>query len=282
MRERDIQTGPRGLRLRVCEWGEPGDSPPLVILHGYLEQGAAWERVAAQMTGRYVVAPDQRGHGLSEHVGAGGFYHFWDYVSDLDALVQSLGGTVDLVGHSMGGTVASYYAGTSPDAIRRLVLVEGLGPPDMTAIAVQRSRKFLADHRRNRPHRILPDLEDAIRRMRHWNTSLPDAEAERLARRITTPHPDGGLVWTWDVLHRATAPVPFSEALFIAWIREIRAPTLLVEGGDSVFRVPHTSERAAALTDARAVSIAGAGHLVHHDRPEALARVIRDHLSREP
>jgi len=277
--ERDFQVGPRGLRLRLCEWGTPGGDPPVVILHGYLEQGAAWRRVAEHLPDRYIVAPDQRGHGLSDHVGAGGFYHFWDYVSDVDALVTSLGGCVDLVGHSMGGTVATYYAGARNEAVRRLVLVEGLGPPDMTAIALKRSRDFLDDQRRPRQHKKLPDLAAAVRRMRHWNTSLTPDEAERLAGRITTAHPDGGLVWTWDPLHRSTAPFPFSAELFHAWIRAITAPTLLVEGSTSLFRVPDGLERAASLTDARSVSIDGAGHLIHHDRPEALARVIRDHLS---
>jgi len=251
----------------------------VVILHGFLEQGAAWERVAEQLPGRYIIAPDQRGHGLSEHIGAGGFYHFWDYVSDLDALVTSLGGTVDLVGHSMGGTVATYFAGARSDAVRRLVIVEGLGPPDMTAAALKRSRDFLEHLRKPRTHRRLEDLSAAVARMRYWNTTLASEVAERLAERITEPHPEGGLRWTWDPLHRATAPVPFSAELFQQWIRAITAPTLLVEGSASLFRVPDGAERAASLTDARSVTIDGAGHLIHHDRPEALARVIREHLS---
>ena len=279
MIERDFQVAPRGLRLRLCEWGTPGAEPPVVILHGFLEQGAAWERVAEQLPGRYIIAPDQRGHGLSEHIGAGGFYHFWDYVSDLDALVTSLGGTVDLVGHSMGGTVATYFAGARSDAVRRLVIVEGLGPPDMTAAALKRSRDFLEHLRKPRTHRRLEDLSAAVARMRYWITTLASEVAERLAERITEPHPEGGLRWTWDPLHRATAPVPFSAELFQQWIRAITAPTLLVEGSASLFRVPDGAERAASLTDARSVTIDGAGHLIHHDRPEALARVIREHLS---
>jgi len=277
--ERDFQVGPRGLTLRLCEWGEPNDRTPIVILHGFLEQGAAWDRVAAHLPGRYIVAPDQRGHGLSGHVGAGGFYHFWDYISDLDALVADLGGEVDLVGHSMGGTVATYFAGARNKSVRRLVLVEGLGPPDMVSIALQRSRSFLEDLRNPRSHKPIPDLVDAVRRMRRWNTSIPDYEAERLAQRITRPHPDGGLMWTWDPLHRASSPYPFSADLFHTWIREITAPTLLVDGSTSLFRVPDGAERAASVPNATSVTIEDAGHLLHHDRPAALARVISEHLS---
>jgi pimeloyl-ACP methyl ester carboxylesterase len=100
MKEWDFQANERALRLRICEWGE--GNPTTVILHGYLEQAAAWDAVAQRLAGR-VVAPDHRGHGLSEHVGRGGFYHFWDYVSDVDALIATLDQSVILIGHSMGG-----------------------------------------------------------------------------------------------------------------------------------------------------------------------------------
>ncbi len=279
MRERDFQVGPRGLRLRLCEWGSPDDRPPTLILHGFLEQGAAWNRVAAFLPG-HVIAPDQRGHGLSEHIGAGGFYHFWDYVSDVDALVTELGGTVNLVGHSMGGTVACYFAGARNTAVERLVLVEGIGPPDMLPIALLRARTFLEDLRKPRQHAPVASLADAVSRMRRWNTSMPDEEAERLARRITRPADDGqGLVWTWDPLHRAASPNPFSASIFQKWLGAITAPTLLLEGSSSVFRVPDAAERVAAFPNARSETIQNAGHLVHHDRPEALARVIREHFS---
>src|SRR5690606_17454861 len=112
-----------------------------------------------------VIAPDQRGHGLSEHVGRGGFYHFWDYVSDLDALVGSLERPVDLVGHSMGGTVACLYASLRPEAVRRLVLVEGLGPPDASGELLRRPRRFLDDRHRGPVHAPLDDVADGVRRM---------------------------------------------------------------------------------------------------------------------
>lgn len=267
-------TGPRGLSLQVVEW--PGEGPPVLILHGFLEQGAAWEGVARRL-GRRVVAPDHRGHGRSDPVGAGGFYHFWDYVGDVDALVRHLGQPIDLVGHSMGGTVAALFAGACPQAVRRLVLVEGLGPPDATADAVQRAREFLAARREAPAHPPMADRAEAVRRLRKFNPALDGPEAERLAERITRPEGEG-VTWTWDPLHRARAPVPFQAALFRRFLEQVTAPTLLVDGGASPFVLPDREERAAALPRARREVIAGAGHLVHHDAPEALARVIRAHL----
>lgn len=274
MHEWRFSTGPRGLTLQVCEW--PGPDPVVVVLHGFLEQAAAWDRVARQL-GRRVVAPDHRGHGRSDHVGAGGFYHFWDYAADLDALVDHLGGPIDLVGHSMGGTLAALYAGARPERVRRLVLVEGLGPPDTTDLAVDRAREFL-DHRRSPPaHRPMADLFEGVRRVRTFNPRLSEDEAARLVA-LTTRPVDEGLAWSWDPLHRSRSPAPFQADLFRRFLERIEAPTLLVDGGASVFVIPDREQRQAALRDARREVIAQAGHLVHHDAPDDLARVIRAHL----
>lgn len=285
-REWQLRT-PSGLLLCVCEWDGafqskgapppgPPEYPPVVVLHGFLEQGASWDRVARAL-GRRVVAPDQRGHGRSGHVGSGGFYHFWDYVPDVDALVEHLGAPVDLVGHSMGGTVACLYAGTRPEAVRRLVLVEGLGPPDAAGDAVDRARAFLA-HRRDPPvHRPMRDTDEAAARLVRADAGIPLEVARALAGRATRPL-DGGVVWSWDALHRARTPTPFSASTFRAFLTEIRAPVLVVDGGRSPWRLPDEAERVACLRDARRVVVEGAGHLVHHDAPVALATAIRAFL----
>ncbi len=276
------EPGAGGLWLRISEWSpslgvaeEP--RPPVVVLHGFLEQGAAWEAVATQL-GRRVVAPDQRGHGRSGHVGSGGFYHFWDYVADLDALVEHLGAPVDLVGHSMGGTVASLYAGARPECVRRLVLVEGLGPPDVTASAVDRARRFLADRRRGPRHRPMADRAEGVERVRAYNPNIGVDVAERLVARVTR-RSSSGWVWTWDALHRARSPVPFQAALFRRFLSNVTAPTLVVRGLDSGFVLDDEEERFACLAHATRADLPGAGHLVHHDVPDALSACIREHLA---
>ncbi|MFT4622465.1 MAG: pimeloyl-ACP methyl ester carboxylesterase [Myxococcota bacterium] len=287
-REIDVQAGPTGLRLRVSTWGEPSDRVT-VLLHGFLEQGAAWHAVATRLQGR-VLAPDHRGHGLSEHVGRGGFYHFWDYVADLDGLLDAMVGDrpVDLVGHSMGGTIASLFAASRPGRVRRLVLVEGLGPPDMSHARVAQARRSL-EHRRSPPlHRGLASVAEGALRMRTFNPSLDETTALELATRTTRPaglddpdvdpaHP-GPWVWTWDPLHRARAPRAFEAEAFGVFLDAIEAPTLAVDGGDSRFRPADLAARVARLRDVRTLTIPEAGHLIHHDQPAALAGAISAHL----
>lgn len=269
--EWDLAAGPRAIQLRIRDWAGP--EPTVVLLHGFLEQSAAWDPVARSL-GRRVVAPDQRGHGRSGHVGDGGWYHFWDYVGDLDQLVEHIGGPIDLVGHSMGGTVAALYAGTRPDMVRRLVLVEGLGPPDATNEAVDRARRYLEARRSPPDHKPLGSTQDAAERLMRFSPTLPPEEARRLAERLTTP--DGeGVRWAWDPLHRAAAPNPFQASLFLRFLHQITAPVLLVDGGRSPFHLSDRAERMAALREVRRVVIETAGHMIHHDAPEALAEIIR-------
>lgn len=271
-----MKLGPRELELGLCSWNDHLTGTPLIVLHGLLEQGAAW-RWVAERTKRRVFAPDHRGHGLSEHVGTGGFYHFWDYVSDLDLLLERLSpdAPVDLLGHSMGGTVASLYAGSRPERVRRLILVEGLGPPDDEGSVVSRARAFLAGKRSPPRHDPMPDVDAAADRMRRHNPALPPDRARELAERTTRPVP-GGVEWTWDPLHRARSPRPFVASHFIRFLAEITAPTLVVSGGRSAF--PGV-ERAQHLRRATQVVVPDAGHLVHLDAPEALAELVEAFLA---
>ena len=285
--ERDLDTGPRGLTLRISEWGQP-DGRPLVILHGYLEQGPAWDRVAQQLD-RWVIAPDHRGHGCSQHVGAGGFYHFWDYVSDLDALVRTLPSPIDLVGHSMGGTVATLFAATRPDAVRRLVLVEGLGPPEETDPPT-RARRFLRDMESPLPHPSFASVEEAAQRMRTFNPKIDPAHALKLAARQLRPvtpadhlqskRSDGALTWSWDPLHRARAPFAFQSRLHRIFLTQITAPTLVIYGGASPYEnmVPDLTRRERSLENSERLVMPGIGHHPHHEDPDGLARVITAHL----
>jgi pimeloyl-ACP methyl ester carboxylesterase len=258
----------------------------VLILHGFLEQGAAWHEVATRLS-RRVIAPDHRGHGQSGHVLPGGFYHFWNYVSDVDGIIDVLGGNVDLVGHSMGGTIASLIAACRPDKIRRLVLVEGLGPPDLRGHAVERARAFLDHLAEPRRHPAFTNVAAAAQRMRQYNPRLSEWNAMRLATRITRPVReddtdvlppirDGYVTWTWDPQHRGRTPNPFDADLHKMFLAEIRAPTLLIDGGASRFRLSPEdhAKRVAAIANHESHVVPNAGHLVHHDAPEALADAI--------
>ena len=286
MRERSLQASPRGLSLCLCEWG-PTTGPATLILHGFLEQGAAWDAVAQQLN-RRVIAPDHRGHGKSGHVGAGGFYHFWNYLPDIDAIVNHIGAPVDLIGHSMGGTIACLYAAVRPQNVRRLALIEGLGPPNMASQALDRPARFLNAVGSPPQHRALANLADAIQRIRRFTPSMTLDVATVLAIRATrAPTPSeqakstlaaDALFWRWDPLHRARNPLPFTTAGFIPFLSKITAPTLHVHGSVSSFSPDDQAERMAHIQNLQTAELPG-GHMLHHDVPGELATTLASFLS---
>jgi pimeloyl-ACP methyl ester carboxylesterase len=268
------------LRHHLLEWGDAGHV--VLLLHGFLEHAHAWDWVAPHLAeaGYHVFALDFRGHGDSDWIGAGGYYHFPDYVADLSGVVRTLGGTAALVGHSMGGGAAILYAGTEPERVTALVSIEGIGVPD--------SKPEKA------PERFatwLRDMEKVARRTR--SPLALDAAVEKIKERFPRFSPDvahhmavwgtreegAGRVWKFDPLHQTRAPQPAYAAQARAFCRRVACPVLYVAGADSGSWLPDDdlSERLSALR-ARCVTVEGAGHHPHLERPEILSRLVIDFL----
>ena len=117
----------RGLRHHVTRWAGT-DPDPVFLLHGWMDTGDTFQfLVDALPECRTCIAPDWRGFGRSEWPADG--YWFPDYYADLEALLDHFapGNRVTLVGHSMGGNIATMYAGIRPERVRRVVCIEGFG-----------------------------------------------------------------------------------------------------------------------------------------------------------
>lgn len=268
------------LRHHVLVWNDEAETT-LVCCHGFLDQAWGFRDFAEALVrgGLRVVAFDWRGHGQTEHVGAGGYYHFPDYILDLHDLLPLLAsGPVHLFGHSMGGTVAAMYAATHPGVARTLTLVEGLGPPSYGGEAPDKLRGWLdsMDRARRRGAHPMEDLADAVTRMRTQNPELPAELAYFLAEKGTA-EVDEGRQWRFDPLHRTSTPALFSADTFATFLRRIEVPTLIV-GGARGYRTADHAERVAELPNAREVTIDDVGHMVHWLKPEALADVVLAHV----
>ena len=264
----------RGLRFTGLEWGEPVGVPTL-LLHGYLDHAGSWSRVAERLPG-WRIALDLRGHGHSAWAGPGQSYHFAEYVADVDALVAKLG-RVRLVGHSMGGTIASLFAGARPERVERLVSVDGLGLADGGAGARERMVQFLDGIHHPRPHRVLPTVEAAALRLRAAWPRLDPEWALALAARGTRPA-EGGVVWAYDPKHRVRAATPYRQDQHEHFLRALRCPVLSIHPSDSLFAAADVARIEAAVPDLRVAELPGAGHMAQLEAPVALAALVADFI----
>ncbi|MEK9809777.1 MAG: alpha/beta hydrolase, partial [Candidatus Nanopelagicales bacterium] len=120
---RDILTN--GVRLH-CVLAGPVDGALVVLLHGFPEywRGMANPLVALARAGFRVVAPDQRGYGLSEKPDGIDAYRVEELAADVIGVIDALGyDKANVVGHDWGAAVAWWVALTTPKRVRRLVIV---------------------------------------------------------------------------------------------------------------------------------------------------------------
>ena len=274
----------RGLDYHCRTWGEPR-SPMLVLLHGYQDVSASWQFTVDALAGDwFVVAPDWRGYGLTQWSGTD-FYWYLDYLGDLDALLDivSPDAPVNLVGHSMGGNVGSLYAGVRPERVRRFVNVEGFGIGGRRQEpAPKRLARWLDELKDDAGQRGYESFDAFAARLRAENPRLTPERARFLAEHWGREDEDGAIVRRADPAHKRVNPMPVPVDDMLACWRAIEAPVLWVMGTESalagrIARDPEAfEERKAAIADLRIERVEGAGHNIHHDRPERLAALIEE------
>lgn len=271
-----------GLGYHVLEWGR-AEAPIVILLHGFLDFAWTWEAmVESGLLSNYrLIAPDLRGFGDSDRIGPGGYYHFLDYLSDVHALVENVrdGRKVSIVGHSMGGSIAAYYAGSYPDLVEKLVVLEGLGPPAQPVASMpERIRTWLAAWQRVRRYAARPmaSLDEAAERLRRHDPRLDPELALRLAAHGTREVEGGKRLFKHDPLHLTPGPYPFTLELASAFWRGIACPTLLVDAQASEFQYApeDLAQRIACFKHARCETLADCGHMMQRHQPVALAQLI--------
>lgn len=277
-----------GLNYHLIEWGhdDPSLEHTVLLIHGFLDFAWGWEEaVNAGLRGRYhVVALDLRGHGDTDPVGAGGYYHFFDYLADVDAVARHVARKrLSLVGHSMGGSVASYFTGAFPDRIHRLAVLEGLGPPAESLDGVpDRISRWLAgwERARQQPPRAMASLDEAAARLCKHDPRLDPTLARRLAELGTTVDADGKRRFKHDPLHLTSGPYPFLLGVAETLWRRITCPVLLVDAEQTEFKSfsEEHLRRATCFRDARRATIDNAGHMMQRHQPHELARQLVEFL----
>ena len=272
------------LKLHFWDWGDNG-KPNLLLVHGGRDHARSWDRVAEEFSSDFrIIAPDLRGHGDSSWA-TGAMYSVPEYVVDLSALIDIVGRSpVYLVGHSLGGSVVLMYTGVYPDRVKKLVSIEGYGPPPEKLVPrdiAERMRKWIENVREceTRSSKRYPNLEAAVARMKGANSHLTDTVARHLTLLGSNWNADGTLEWKFDNYIRAFPPFGFNLELARELWGRIECPTLLIRGEESWVPAPEGSPGVDAIQDRTCLNVPNAGHWVHHDQAEIFIRETKKFLA---
>lgn len=267
----------RGVNYSISEWGD-ADAPLVVYLHGWADAGSTFQFVVDQLAGSWrVVAPDWRGFGRSKCECRS--YWFPDYLADLHALLEvySPQQPLRLIGHSMGGNVASLYAGAMPERVQSLVNVEGFGLIDSNpAAAPQHYRDWLQAEARDPDFSRYPDFNSLAHRIRKRSPEMSVAAAAFVAREWATQESDGRIRLRADPRHKLPNPVLYRRAEARACWNATTAEVLLVSGARSSFADRYAGSADDVYPEAVRRVIPDAGHMLHFETPAALAAAIED------
>lgn len=280
---------PQGMSAETCQ--------SVLLLHGMRDHALGMLSIIRDLSERYrVVSFDLRGHGKSEN---NGVYPMIQFVADARAVVQQFGLDKPIViGHSLGGHIASRYAAAYSDDVDKLVLLDGMGPPGgMTTSDVESNRLRMLMSldicaAAGRPSRSMVDLDEAISRLRRNNPKLQPDMLEIIANEGVEPHPKGGLQWNFDPAVQMIWST-FSTLDTEQLCGLIACPTLIVTGensldywgqmndsylGQQAFYESELRRRLSLFPNAQGAVIPDAGHMLHYDQPEAVNQVLRKFL----
>ncbi len=278
----------RGLAHHLTRWGDPAARDPVVLLHGWADTADTFQFLVDELERDWPLAAfDWRGFGRSEWSPAG--YWFPDYFADLDAMLDVLcpDAGARLVGHSMGGNIALLYAGIRPERVRRVVSLEGFGlPRGRPGDAPGRYRDWLQQLRAPPPFGEYRDFEDLVHVLLRRSPRLPPERADFIARSWAAQTPAGRARIVADPAHKLLNPYSYRRDEAEACWRQVVAPAMLVLAGRSEF-LPRLGEDGseasfrANIPGVRIECVEGAGHMLHHEQPASVARIVEGFLLEE-
>ena len=258
----------RGLALAAKEWGRPG-SLPVIALHGWLDNAASFDRLLSHMTDVHVLAMDSAGHGMSDFRSPDSGYDIWQDIADVLAIADQMGwDQFTLLGHSRGAIIAALTAGTAPQRIRHLAMIDGHVPvPVENHNAARQMAKSIRDQRRfgaSSPS-FFPSFERAVTARADGFLTLERDAAAVLAKRGVRQS-DRGFYWHNDQRLKAASTIKLTREHIESFLTAIEAPTLLIHAQDSVFTADdQQAELFAWISRLKVIDMPGSHHL-HMER----------------
>ena len=267
--------------LTALRSGNP-DGPRLLALHGWLDNAASFIPLQPELAGFDLVALDLPGHGGSAHRLPGYDYVFVDWIHDVLDVLDVLGWQqAHLLGHSMGGAIASMVAAAAPERVLRLALIEALGPISGQADDAGSRLRMAVTARRaldgSKTPRVIPSLDAAVAARLAVSQMAIDAATLIVQRNLRAVA--GGFAWRSDPRLTLPGHIRTGEDFIRDWIRAIEAATLVLAADPApvYFTAQARDARIAELKDGRCQVIAG-GHHLHMEQAPLVGGVLREFL----
>lgn len=127
------------MTFRGKRWGRR-DGLPVFALHGWLDNCASFDLIAPHLNNVDLIALDLAGHGKTDHRRHAGAYNIWLDIQEIIAIANQLGWEkFALIGHSRGAMISTMIAGTFPERVSHLALIEAFVPQHDWVIAASYS-----------------------------------------------------------------------------------------------------------------------------------------------
>ena len=267
--------------LAGLKWGD-SNQRLILALHGWLDNAASFSSLAPLLKNAQVVALDLPGHGHSEHRKFSDHYQFIDYIPTVLQSIKSLGWkSCILLGHSLGGAIATFVAVADPSIVTHLILIDGLGPRAEVAskAAIQLSK---ATRRSRTIHtkvsgKIHPNLEAMINARLQVNHI--SREGARIIVERNAVEVNNGFGWRTDPRLLWPSPQYMTEEQVLTIFKANKVPTLLAMAKDGYLQSrAETANRINAFLNIRVVEFQG-NHHFHLDDPGPIAKEINLFIS---
>ncbi|QOL24636.1 alpha/beta hydrolase [Thalassotalea sp. LPB0316] len=253
----------------------------VIFLHGWLDNAASFTDLLPALADYHVVAIDWPGHGLSDHKSKGAYYHFVDWVDDLYQIIQALGwSSCHIVGHSMGGMIASAFSAAFPEYVRSLTLIDAFG--------------FITDEAKNTTKQIRQGIESRFKQQQKstkYHPNLSSAIKARVAvsdfslKEATlivergTEQTEQGVVWRTDSRLRNLSPYRFTHAQAQQLMSDLAVPVQLIYGDKGMAFVSKMLEKFQGVVSQITIHKLAGGHHVHIEQPEKTTEHILSFIS---
>jgi pimeloyl-ACP methyl ester carboxylesterase len=260
-----------GLCIEGLCWGDPA-LPPLLALHGWLDNAASFAVLAPLLEEYHVVALDLTGHGKSSRRSADAGYQIWDDLPEILGVIKQLGwDQFELMGHSRGAMISSILASVIPDRVNHLVLLDAVAPHAIAEAAFSSQlAKFLKDKPRGllREGRLYPTMDEALGARTKGGLSI---EAAQLLAQRSLQRREQGYMWISDPRLYGASAVKITQGQNQAILENLSMPTLLLQAENGLAHALDIHAEAERYITNLCAEIVPGGHHFHME--EAVDKV---------